>query len=213
MNYFPNNITLNTATELQKQFAEQVVLDDKLPMEPQKLGGVITYCRGNEVLVSGAVLDKNNKLLKKKILKEKIVFPEVPTFEGFRMGKTAVQLVNMLETPDVLFVFGHGINHPRRCGFASHVGLALDMPTIAVARDTFTGSVSSAGAKQLVWDDDTLVAEVVRGASPSIPLYISPGHKVTLDTAVALVKRITKRAMPEPLMVAQKELLSKIQNQ
>ena len=209
MNFFPANVTLPEATALQKQFAEQILLDDLIPVLPKKIGGVMTYCRGEQLLASAAILDKDGKVLKKSILKEKISFPEVPTFEGFRMGRATVQLIDKLETPDFLFVFGHGINHPRRCGFASHIGLALDLPTIAVARDTLCGKVTSSDSKKLVWDEDDLVAEVIKMGK--VPLYVSPGHKITLDTAVTLVKKMTTQALPEPLMVAQKELLSKIQ--
>lgn len=212
MNFFPKNISVPEATALQEQFAEQIILNDEILIQPGKIGGVIAYCRGDLLTVSAVILDKDNKILKSDIVEEKISFPEVPTFEGFRMGHAVVALIDALGAPDLLFVFGHGINHPRRCGFASHVGLALDLPTIAVSRDTLCGKVSDSGPRKLVWDDDDLVAEVVKATPKSTPLYISPGHKITLDTAVSFTKKMTTEILPKPLMVAQKELLSKMQN-
>ena len=210
--FFPENITVNEATELQKTLAESIKLKDDFPVDLKNVLGIMAHSSGDKVAVSAALLDiKKFKTTKKKFMKDKIDFPQIPSFEGFREGRVIFDLVNSLEKPQLMFVFGHGINHPRGFGLASHVGLALNLPTIAVSRDTMCGKVMRNGSRKLLVDDDRVIGEMVRLKPESPPLCVSPGHKVTLESAVMVTKKATKNLMPEPLKVAQEQLLKKLQ--
>lgn len=53
-------------------------------------------------------------------------FREVPAFQTL-LGRAKVQ-------PQVVFVDGFGILHPRRCGSASHLGVISGLPTIGIGK-------------------------------------------------------------------------------
>lgn len=209
--FFPENITVNQAIELQKTLAEGIKLKDDFPVDLKNVLGIMPSSSGDEIAVSAVLMDITNfKTGKKEFMKDKIDFPQLPSFEGFREGRVIFDLVNMMEKPQLMFIFGHGINHPRGFGLASHVGLALNLPTIGITRDTMCGGILRNGSRKLVVDDDRVIGEMVRLRPESPALCVSPGHKVTLESAVMVTKKATKNIMPEPLKVAQEQLLKKL---
>jgi deoxyribonuclease V len=44
------------------------------------------------------------------------------------------------EKPGLLMIDGCGINHPRFAGLATHIGVALDIPTIGVSKNILCGT-------------------------------------------------------------------------
>lgn len=101
-------------------------------------------------------------------------------------------------------VDGHGISHPRRLGVASQIGILLDIPTIGVAKSILVGEPDGSLGEEagssvpLVWKG-TLIGQVVRTKRRCQPLYISAGHKISLQTAINLVLSCVKNyRMPEP---------------
>ncbi len=56
---------------------------------------------------------------------------KIKGFLSFREYPALLAAWEMLsQKPDLVFVDGHGISHPRRLGVASHFGLLVDVPTI-----------------------------------------------------------------------------------
>src|SRR3546814_11845147 len=51
-------------------------------------------------------------------------------------------LEELPQAPDLAFVDGHGIAHPRGLGIASHFGVATGLPSIGVAKKILVGSGS-----------------------------------------------------------------------
>ncbi len=104
---------------------------------------------------------------------------------------------------DVLLVDGNGILHPRRAGLASHLGVLLDRPTVGVAKGHLCGHVNTEGMaigewRPVVLDGDTVGAALRTDRNRT--LFISPGHRADLGTAVDLVLRLTEGApIPAPL--------------
>jgi len=67
-------------------------------------------------------------------------YPYIPTFLSFREGPAIVSAFKKLKCPpDILVVDGAGINHPRIAGIATHIGVALDVPTIGVTKKILCG--------------------------------------------------------------------------
>ncbi|VDZ65641.1 endonuclease V [Citrobacter freundii] len=83
--------------------------------------------------------------------------------------------------PDLLFVDGHGISHPRRLGVASHFGLLVDVPTIGVAKKRLCGKfeplAAEPGALVPLLDKGEQLAWVWRSKARCNPLFISTGHR------------------------------------
>jgi deoxyribonuclease V len=93
-----------------------------------------------------------------------------------------------------------GILHPRKMGSASHLGLALDMPSIGVCKKLCFGELRG---------DDIFVGEEKRGAlvrtkDYAKPLHVSPGHKIGLESCIKIVTSLTKEGskLPDPLRIA-----------
>jgi deoxyribonuclease V len=136
-------------------------------------------------------------------------FPYVPGYLGFREAPALLAAWEVLaETPDLLFVDGHGRAHPRRCGIATHIGVLLDVPTIGVAKTILCGRVEGVlgdapGSTAPLVDRGEVVALAVRTRARALPVYVGTGHRVSLETAVAWVLALSEgRRLPLPTRLA-----------
>lgn len=135
--------------------------------------------------------------------------PYIPGLLGFREVPALVEAWQMLQVkPDLVMVDGHGRAHPRGLGIASHLGVVLDVPTIGVAKSVLVGQVEgelpdAPGARApLLWKGRRIgmALRTRRGANP---LYISPGHRISLETALHWVEACGRgRRLPEPTRCA-----------
>ncbi len=108
----------------------------------------------------------------------------VPGFLGFREGPMVAALARKIAgSADVFLVDGHGQVHPRRFGLACHVGLALQRPTIGVAKSLFYGRVEG---ENIVGPDGELLGKIVETEERT--LYVSVGNLIGLDDAVHIVR-------------------------
>jgi len=126
----------------------------------------------------------------------RVPFPYVPGLFFFREGPAILEAFGTLTTdPDLIFVHGHGYAHPRRFGIASHIGVLLDVPSIGVAQHLLTGTAMSPGtgrgSSEPVHDRSEVIGRAVRTVEGSKPVFVSVGHKVDLDQAVAMVLKTT----------------------
>jgi len=125
-------------------------------------------------------------------------FPYVPGLLSFREAPAALAaLARLTVSPDVLIYDGHGLAHPRRCGVASHVGLLADIPSIGVAKSRLVGTHDDVPDRKGAWcplsDHGEIVGAVLRTRVGVQPVYVSVGHRVGLDSALALAMRCTTR--------------------
>jgi deoxyribonuclease V len=141
----------------------------------------------------------------------KLKFPYIPGLLAYREADAMMAAIRKIKSDaDVLMIDGFGINHPRRCGIATHIGVKLDMPAIGVGKSFLCGEAS---------DDDYIcqsgekVGRLVYSAGSKRPIYVSPGHKISLDTAVEIVTRcICSGRIPEPARLAH-EYVTAIRNE
>jgi deoxyribonuclease V len=137
-------------------------------------------------------------------------FPYIPGLLSFReIPAILAALATLSRTPDVLMVDGQGIAHPRRMGIAAHLGVILDMPSIGVAKSRLTGRFETPGLKK--GDNNPLmvgkeqIGIVLRSRDNVNPLFISPGHRVGMQTALTLTLQcLTRYRLPEPTRLADK---------
>lgn len=140
-------------------------------------------------------------------------FPYVPGLLSFREGPAVIEALGRLtQRPDVVLVDGQGIAHPRGIGLASHVGVVLDIPSVGCAKQRLVGDHQEPGARkgerELLRYHDAVVGAVLRTRDSVRPLYISPGHRVDVNTAIGIVLSCLARfRIPEPLRCA--DMLSK----
>jgi deoxyribonuclease V len=136
-------------------------------------------------------------------------FPYVSGYLGFRESPSLIAAWETLAVkPDLLFVDGQGQAHPRRCGIASHLGVLLDVPTIAVAKSLLCGTITDevgpeVGDAAPVVDRDEVVAMALRLRPRAAPVFVGIGHRVSLETAVAWAMQVADgRRLPPPIRAA-----------
>src|SRR6185437_10250843 len=110
----------------------------------------------------------------------------------FREIPALLEAWELLSTrPQALIYDGHGYAHPRRCGIACHLGLLLDLPTIGCAKSILVGHADEPGPNPGDWtplvDRGETIGAVLRMRPKTKPIYVSIGHRVSLESAIALV--------------------------
>jgi len=126
-------------------------------------------------------------------------FPYIPGLLSFREIPTLLAALRKLhELPDLLFCDGQGYAHPRRFGLASHLGVLLDRPTIGCAKGLLLGTHGDLGEEEGSWTplvDERAAGErigaVVRTRERVRPIYVSQGHRVSLESAIRLTLQVT----------------------
>ncbi|MDI6888189.1 MAG: endonuclease V [Methanocellales archaeon] len=187
--------------------ADQAIVEDRF----ETLKGVagVDQAFFDDKVISGiVVLDYETMDALEKIHSiEEVDFPYIPTFLSFREGPAIVSAFRTLKNkPDLLMVDGCGINHPRRAGLATHVGVALDTPTIGVAKRLLCGVVKTPTkvdeCNPILLDGKHVGASLL-SKSGCNPIYIAPGHRVSLRTTIKIVKHCLRGyKLPEPIRVA-----------
>src|SRR5207253_11446930 len=134
----------------------------------------------------------------------RLEFPYVPGFLSFREIPALLAALTKLRTiPDLFFCDGQGYAHPRRMGLASHLGIVLDRPTIGCAKSLLIGTHGSLGDEKGAWaplkDGEETIGTVLRTRAGVRPVYVSQGHRVSLDLAVRLTLSVCDgRRIPKP---------------
>ena len=206
------DLSVKEAIAVQKEVAAAVERRDRIG-EVRTIGGVdVAYgrrgrmadARAAAVLFDAATLE----VVERAAVEMVIDFPYVPGLLTFREAPAAIAAIEALRIPpDLLLCDGQGLAHPRRCGFASHLGLALDLPSIGAAKSRLTGSHEEPGGERGDWtplvDGSEVIGACVRTRTGARPVYVSIGHRVTLQTAIRFVLRCTTRyRLPEPTRLA-----------
>jgi deoxyribonuclease V len=128
---------------------------------------------------------------------------------AFREGRLTVEVLERLRcAPDVVFLDGHGVVHERGLGLASHVGVLLEVPTVGVPKTPFHAIGREPGRERgdyyVLTKEWGATGASIRLKGGSKQVYVSPGHRVDLDSAIALALRWSHgdRRVPEPLAAA-----------
>ena len=118
-------------------------------------------------------------------------FPYVPGFLSFReIPALLAALGKLRQMPDLILCDGQGYAHPRRMGLATHLGIVLDRPTIGCAKSILIGKHERVGNEKGEWapmmDGQERIGAALRTRAGVKPMYISPGHRISLETALRL---------------------------
>ena len=181
------------AHEMQRQLSKKLVFEDNLPREINYVAGVdVGYINDYSVAAVAVLEYPNLSLVESQTVHSKTRFPYVPTFLSFREIPPAYSAIQKLEhNPDVFLVDGQGFAHPYGLGFASHLGLILNEPTVGVAKSLLCGKVEqqNEGNRFAVLKDNNnvVIGAVVVTRQGTKPVYVSVGHRVSLNRAVSLV--------------------------
>ena len=191
------DVTPAEAREIQLQFRSQVELQDRFgPLRRVAGADVAFHTRPAPKAVAAVVLFSypDWQELECAIATRPLAFPYVPGLLSFReIPAILAALERLRHPPDLIFCDGQGYSHPRRFGLASHLGVLLDLPSIGCAKSRLLGEPAAAagppdrpGSWTPLMDNSERIGAVLRTRARSRPLYISTGHRVSLDRAVAL---------------------------
>jgi len=200
-------LSVAEAVARQKELRKHIVCDDLFDTV-RTVGGIdVSVGRQGELGYAAVVVLRlpDMRVEEQALASAPVRFPYVPGLLGFREVPIAVEALNRLERlPDVLLCDGQGIAHPRRFGLACHLGLLTNIPAIGVAKSRLMGHHAPVADKRGVWeplyDGDEVIGAALRSRPGTKLLYVSPGHRVSLMSAIQLVLRcITTYRLPEPM--------------
>jgi deoxyribonuclease V len=202
--------SIDAARRLQAELAKHVSLHDDFS-EPRTLAGFdVGFEKDGTITRAAAVLLDAETLqpIEFHIARVTTSMPYVPGLLSFRELPALMAALAMLtRAPDLVFVDGQGIAHPRRLGIASHFGVATGLPTLGVAKKVLAGRYDEPGPIQgdhtpLIHRGDH-IGWALRSKPRCNPLIVSPGHRISMQTSLDWVLRTLRGyRLPEPTRLA-----------
>jgi deoxyribonuclease V len=203
------DVDYKTAVAIQADLRGKLVLSDDRPGDIRIVAGADISCnKGDDrvyaavVLLDAATLD----VVEEAGHSGRISFPYIPGLLSFREGPSLLRAFDKLRRrPDVVLFDGQGIAHPRGFGLAAHMGLILDLPSVGCAKTKLIGTFEEPGARRgqrspLTYYDGEQIGAVLRTKDRVKPVFVSQGHRVSLERAVDVVLQCTRRyRIPEPI--------------
>jgi len=192
------------AHAIQLRLSKQIIHEDTLPETINYVAGVdVAYAKEISIGAVAVLGFASLSLVESQVVHLKTRVPYIPTLLSFREIPPAYSAIKKLQTqPDVFLVDGQGFAHPYRLGFATHLGLAIDRPTIGVAKSLLCGKVEPVGKHGWapVMDGEEIIGAEVVTKPGTKPIYISVGHRVSLKRAIEIVGSCTRDCrIPEPI--------------
>lgn len=183
-----------------------------LPQPVNTVAGVDVSIRDDVAQAAVTVLRLPDlDVVDQAVHRRSVPFPYVPGLLSFREMPAILPALHELDAaPDVFMTDSHGVAHPRRFGLACHLGVLLDLPAVGVAKSILTGTpegelASEKGSRVPLVDADESIGAVLRTRADVNPVYVSIGHRTTLEDAVALTLTCAPRyKIPEPTRQAHK---------
>lgn len=204
------NVTPQEAIAIQERMRHLVEPADRLP-QIHSVAGVDVHFNGKGRIAQAAIAVlsfPDLKLIDKSLAKRTVTFPYIPGLFAFRELPAVLDALAQLgKPPDVIICDGHGIAHPRRFGIASHLGVLLDQPTVGVGKTLLVGRHIELPREKGSWvpleECEEVIGAAVRTQAGIKPVYVSIGHRISLQTAVRLVIACTTRyRLPETTRAA-----------
>lgn len=190
---------INLLKQEQIECSEKIIKRDSFK-DFNTIGGIdLTFIkRQDKTLGIGAlvILNKNKDIIHTHIYQDYVNFPYIPGFLSFREFPIIEFLVKSSKIlPDIYMIDGNGILHPRMCGLASYVGVKLDVISFGVAKKKLIGDIDD---KHNIVYKNKIIGKAVYTKKHTKPVFVSIGHKISLDSATKITIYFSKYRIPEP---------------
>jgi deoxyribonuclease V len=204
------DLSPSEAIALQRKLRQKVLLFDQFS-PPKRVAGVDVGFEQNGKIARAAIAVLELPGLapvEEAIARVPSRFPYIPGLLSFREIPAILKAFEQIkQVPELLLCDGQGYAHPRRFGLACHLGLLLDIPTIGVAKSRLIGRHEALPVEKGAWvpliDKEETIGAVLRTRTGVNPLYISTGHRVSLESAIHYVLAATTRfKLPETTRAA-----------
>jgi len=190
--------------EYQSRMSKRVVRYDMVNDVRYVCGVDSAYSDGVYTVAVIVDIDSNEEVYMEQYI-SKVSIPYMSTYLFLREAAPILQVLRRLcdHRYDIILVDGNGILHPRLFGIACYIGLLVDKPTIGVSKSLLCGDIVD---ESIVMHGE-VVGKVLSTKNKNKSIYISIGHKISLDTASSIVKRLLIKdgenlGAPLPLMLA-----------
>jgi len=209
----PWMVSVQEALRIQRDLASRIRLEDEAG-EPRTIAGIdVAFSREEDLLYAAIVVVDAATLapVETVFAVQQPSFPYLPGLLSFREGPIVMEAYEKLSgKPDLLMFDGQGIAHPRGLGLASHLGVLLDKASIGCAKSRLVGDFKDPkqkrGSMRTLSYERRKVGVVLRTRDGTRPLFVSPGHRITIETAAARVlAAAVKFRLPEPTRLADVE--------
>lgn len=200
------DVTPKQAVQIQRDLASRVIARDQIG-DVRLVAGVDVGFEGEgNTIARAAIVVLDFPALEPvdyAIARAPVQFPYIPGLLSFREVPIVLRALEQLKTvPDVILVDGHGRAHPRRMGIASHLGVLLDLPTVGCAKSILCGTAvepaNQVGAWSPLMDGAERIGAAVRTRGGTKSIYVSIGHRVSLERAIDLALQCcTRYRLPE----------------
>ncbi len=196
-------ISIQQAEDKQRKLSSLVKSENEPGFNPTIICGLDAAYLNHKAVAVAALWDlETHETVEVAAFRDRVLLDYISGFLGFREGRLLAGAIDVPHaTPDVFLVDGHGRAHPRRFGLACHLRLAIDKPTIGIAKSHFYGSIDG---ERIVDSNGDILGTVITD-KPGKPYYVSIGHKMTIDYATELVRKCAVNNYPLPLRIAHSE--------
>lgn len=201
------DVTPQEAIRLQEQLRAMVIPQGHVPKPELVAGADAAFdVETGRVFAAVVVLSfPSLEPIERVVHQESLSFPYIPGLLSFREAPALLHAFEKIRhDPDIVFIDGHGLPHPRAAGIACHIGLCLDKPTIGCAKSPLIGRhrvpAPSRGSHTSLYDaNNCVIGSVVRTRDRVRPIFVSVGHRIGLAQAVQLALACGKGyRIPEP---------------
>ncbi|MGQ3088519.1 endonuclease V, partial [Flavobacterium sp.] len=204
LNY--DETSIPEATEIQNEMRHRVSLITENKKITTIAGGDISHNKDSDTVYAGIVVLSypDMQLLSYSLVIGETKFPYVPQYLGFREVPALLKAWEQLpQKPDLIVLDGQGVTHPRRMGIASHFGVLAGHAAIGCAKNMLFGNYAPLGLDRMSMSPISSYNEVMgyalRTKTGVKPVYISPGHKVSVPDSLAIMEKcVLKHRIPEP---------------
>jgi len=171
----------------------------------ERVAGVDVAYREDHAYIALVTFDAESlEVVDRVVVEGDAVFPYIPTYLAFRELPLMRPLSSLIDRRTVLIYDGNGIVHPEGFGVASQLGVILGVPTIGVAKKLLCGDLSSKGARfeKAIRISGRIHGYALSKGPEAKPVYVSPGHMLSVDQARDIVKPFLSHRIPEPTRLA-----------
>jgi len=185
---------LRKLREEQIELRKKVCLEDKFE-EIKTIAGMDVAYDGKEGYGAYVEMDMDGNVIKEKVIRKEITFPYIPSYLAYREIPILNELIKK-EKPSVALIDGNGILHPYKFGIACHFGVLNNIASIGIAKKVLCGEVKNS---YIYIGDEKVGMTYAKNAKP---IYISPGHNISLESASMITMKLCEYRIPEPLRKA-----------
>lgn len=209
----PWNVSVEEALHIQNELRQRVVIRD----QTDRIGTItavdVSYSDSEKMALGCAITFTypDLRVVGRAFSLQEVSFPYIPGLLAFREAPVIISALQKLEgSSDLLIVDGQGYAHPRYMGLATHLGIYLDMSSVGCAKShlwgTYREPAPNKGFYEYLRDGEQVVGAVLTTRHCVAPVFVSPGHKISLERSIEITLSLCKFRIPEPLRIVHQEL-------